>query len=150
MALAQQREIRIYIHCHHFAPFLSGELLDAFAAGENAGVQYQHIEPTEAAHGFFQRIANANIAGYIAHQAKIIGAFEQRFDRWIDIEPDHRRAARQQRFDAGFADAGSCAGDQRDLAGKNGRLAALLQLGLLQVPIFHIENVFRRQCVVST
>ncbi len=87
--------------------------------------------------------------GHVADEAEIIRAAVKTGDGGIDVEPDDRRAARQQRIHAGLADAGGGAGHQRDFAGEHRRLAAALELGLFQVPVLDVENVLRRQRLLA-
>src|ERR1019366_3853106 len=83
--------------------------------------------------------------GEVALQAEEVCAVMHRGDFGIEVERHDRRAARQQRLDAGLADAGCRTGDQRHLAAEWQRCATLAQLGLLQVPVFDIKEVPGRQ-----
>ena len=96
-----------------------------------------------------QRRVDRALVGEIAAQAEVVLAPVELLYRRIDIQSDHRSAAREQGGHAGLAYARSRAGDQGDFAAELGRRAAFFQLGLFQIPVFDFEQVARGQGAIA-
>ena len=149
MAGAQQEQVGVEIDRHDLAPFVGGELADVAAGRENAGVQHQHVQAAVRKNRALERKLDRMLVGEIAAQAEEILALVDVLDRGIDIQSDYCCAALEQGFGASLADARSCTGDQGNLAGVGRRRAAFSQLGLLQIPVFDLEQRARGKSTVA-
>ena len=98
MTGAHECEIRIEIDAHHLAPFFGRQFLDAARGGEDAGVQYDHVEPAVGASSLLERASDRGLIGDVTSETQKVVATMQRLDRRIDDrvrQPPRRvRAAR--------------------------------------------------------
>ena len=135
------QQIGFDVDGHRLAPHVAGDVLHRLRGGEDAGIQDQHIDTTEMLCCFIYCFINLGKIREITSQTQVVLAFPQRLDRRIPVQAHYSSTALEQRFGAGLADTRGGAGDHRHLAGESGRAAGLLQLGLLQVPVFDVEGV---------
>src|SRR5882724_7604658 len=142
---AHQDEIRVQIHAHRSAPLLGRELGNLARRGENSGVEHQHVDAPEGGDRATDGDHYLRLVCDIAVPAQKVRPQVERVDSLVEVEPNNSGSAGEKGADRRFADAGCGAGDERDFAREAWRLAAFLELGLLEVPVFDVENVLWRQ-----
>ena len=122
------------------------EVGEGGAGGEDAGVEDEHVEAAEAGDGLVDGGIDRVLVGDVgldAEPRRCVGRLEGVGDGGVGVHPHDRRPFGQEGGGGGPADAAGGAGDEGDLAGEGRRRRAAAELGLLQVPVLHVEQVGR-------
>src|SRR6185312_5810397 len=109
------------------------------ARRKDSRIQYQHVQAAEGTHALLERSTDLGLSRYIAGQPQVTLAAVQRANGRGAIQRHHGGATRQERGYARFADTGSRTRNDCDLTRQDRRRATPTDLGLLEIPVLHVE-----------
>jgi hypothetical protein len=114
---------------------------------EDAGVADDDVDAAELAHGEVDGVLHGLVLGEVHDDADGPDLLHDVGDFFVDVETDDLCALLGERFRDGEADAGGATGDEGDLALMHLAGGAFAELGLLEVPVFDVEDVlFAERC----
>ena len=138
--LLRHRLVREEVELEALAQDVVGHLADP-ALPRRPGIRHDDVDAAELLGDARERGPHALAVGHVAgkpNAADLLGRGLGR--RLVEVEHGDRRAFRRERLGGGPADAAAGAGHHRHLAGE-GLGHRALQLGLLQAPVFDVEQV---------
>ena len=135
------------VESHAAVPGFRSHLLEGQSCRKIPGIAYQNIQTTKIPHNEVDSLPDRLIVGHItakSHQSRFV---ENLFHFGIQVQSQNRCTLLMQSFCACPADAAGCAGNQGDLSLEVWRLPGFSQFGLLEFPVFHLEQVLLRKCL---
>ena len=108
---------------------------------EDAGVADDDVDTAELTHGEVDGVLHGLVLGEVHDDADGPDLRHDVGDFFVDVETDDLCALLGERFGDGEANAGGAAGDEGDFALMHLAGGTFAELGLLEVPVFDVEDV---------
>ena len=131
-------------------PVALGHGVEMIILGEDAGVADDDVDTAEFADGEIDGVLHRLVFGEVHHDADTADLLHDVRNVFVDVETDDLCALLGEGFRDGEADACGAAGDEGDFALMHLAGGAFAQFGLLQIPVFDLEDVLFRQRLPAT